>query len=56
MYIKTIDRNTVDVFLNKGWESWVRLQRVGKGMKQIAGSVELTPQLEAVLKNKIRWH
>lgn len=29
MYIKTLNHNTKDVFLGKGWDNWVRVTRSG---------------------------
>lgn len=60
MYIKSVDENTVDVFINSGWTAWMRIARLPtKGgeiqIEQVAGTIEMTPRLREVLKNKIKW-
>lgn len=60
MFIKTVKDNHVDVFFGKGWEQWVRLQRVpakdGTIIKRVAGNFKPDSKLMEVLKNKIKWN
>jgi len=59
MFIKTLKKDVVDVFLGKGWKQWVRLSRTqckdGTIIKQISGSTTPTPKVMDVLKSKVKW-
>jgi hypothetical protein len=37
MFIKTIDHNTKDVFLGKGWDNWVRVTKTDNKFLRTAG-------------------
>ncbi len=59
MFIKTLKKDVVDVFLGKGWNQWVRLSRTqckeGTIIKQTSGTYSAPPKVIDVLKNKVKW-
>ena len=39
MLIKRVNKNTIDVFFNNGWNNWARLQMQKNHYHQVAGAL-----------------
>lgn len=56
MLIKNINNNTLDVFINNGWDNWARYKITREAQKkvltQIAGET-LPPNVVSYLKKKV---
>lgn len=54
MFIKTLRKDVFDVFLGKGWDNAVRVQRTKEGTIIIVlATCDVPANLTSVLKNKL---